>query len=108
MPELEKDHDALPDNLGIGVHEERDEQGQLVIYLEGNRLTLYSFRMVLGKYEHSTPDGSLFYVWHKPKEFWSTFHAYDTKKFEDLIMAVSFIVQLKADFIVARAKGMQP
>lgn len=107
-PEEPKAHEELPDNLGIGVHEERDEEGQLVIYFEGNRLTTYSFRLVLGKYRSPQSDGSVFYVWHKAQKFWKTFHAYDTAKFDHLIMAISFIVELKAEFDKARAKGMKP
>lgn len=52
--EAQKDNDAIPDGLGLGlgIHEERDPDGQLFIYLQFQP-TLY---IVLGKYMADRPE----------------------------------------------------
>jgi hypothetical protein len=91
------------------VFEMRDDSGQLSIFFEGTNTTHYSFRVVLGKYKFPQKDGMEYYVWHKPRALWRTFSAVsETKKFEHLLMAISFIVELKEQFQEARAKEMRP
>lgn len=108
-PEKEKANEDIPDGLGFGGFEMRDGSGQLSIFFEGTNVTPYSFRVVLGKYKVPQKDGMEYYVWHKPRDNWHTFSAVsETKKFEHLLMAISFIAELKEQFTEARTKGMRP
>ena len=58
--EKPKDHAALPDDLGLGIREERDATGQIFIYLMPSLIP--NPYIVLGKYAEVQEDGSEYYV----------------------------------------------
>lgn len=94
--ELPKAHDEIPDGLGIGVHELRTGDGELMIYFRGNHLTPRSAWVVLGRYAEPVDGNKLYYVsdrTHPTKASVAgkpavTYH-------EDLLMAMSWIMSLK-------------
>lgn len=89
-PEAQKDHENIPDSLGIGRYENRDANGQLVIYF-GNHSNPMA---VLGKYREPLRDGSIFYVSHRKN--WAA--PPDVNKFDHLIPAIAHIVLLKEKY----------
>lgn len=58
--EKPKDHEAIPDGLGLGVREERDRDGQLYIWLKPGIIP-HPY-VVLGKYAEPQEDGVEYYV----------------------------------------------
>jgi hypothetical protein len=91
--ERPKAHEDIPEGLGIGVFERRNEQGELQVYLKGNNTTSFSEWVTLGKYAKPRDDGRQFYVADRTKTTWAappitTYH-------EDLLMAVSRIMEIK-------------
>lgn len=94
-PEAKKDHQYLPDTLGIGEVEERDADGQLRIYFGGVKYARRGVHAVLGKYMYPQDDGSIFYV-RMMKTAWAALD--DVEKFDDLLLAVAHIVTLKEKF----------
>lgn len=91
--ERAKAHDEIPDGLGIGVFERRNDSGELQVYFRGNNTQSFSEWVTLGKYAKPRNDGRQFYVADRTKTTWAappitTYH-------EDLLMAVSRIMELK-------------
>lgn len=97
-----KDHETLPDGLGVGVREERQGDG-LYIYLDppSHHLTKLALTpyIVLGKYLEPQYDGSLYYVadWTK-----KGVNAHTTKKFDHLMLAISAIYELAETYETER------
>lgn len=94
FPEEPKDHEAIPDGLGLGVREERDPDGQLFIWLRAHSNPVarwaYSPYIVLGKYAEPQHDGSLFYVGDWTKRGINA----DTTKHPHLLMAIAKIQEI--------------
>lgn len=102
--EAPKDNGAIPDGLGIGVHEHRTGDGQLLVYFRGNNYTRASNPawVVLGKFVDPVQDNKYYYVSNRLHGSWAadikvTYH-------EDLLMAVSWIVELKQKWDEANAQ----
>lgn len=90
-PEEPKAHEEIPDGLGIGIREERDPLGQLVIYLEPSLIpTPY---IVLGKYKVTQPNGAEYYVadWTLPGVNPTT------SKHDHLLMALAAVHEIAAE-----------
>jgi hypothetical protein len=96
-PELPKDHEAIPDSLGVGVFEARQEDGSLAIYFYSVYGKPY---VVLGKYAEPKPDGSLYYVSLR-NHTWGA--AMSVSYYEHLLPAVARILELKEEFDESRA-----
>lgn len=82
-----KAHEEIPDGLGIGVREERNDRG-LFIYLEAALIpTPY---IIVGKYKVTQPDGTEYYVadWTLPGV------NPKTTKHEHLLMAIAKVHEI--------------
>jgi len=95
-PEKPKAHDEIPEGLGIGIFEERNPSGELVIFLKGSRLESGSAWVVLGQYANPDKDGNVFYVADRTSTHWSDVAV--TTKHEHLLLAVARIHQIKDQY----------
>ena len=90
--EKPKDNEAIPDRLGIGVREWRDNTGQLVIYIQEQP----AFYIVLGKYaETRIPNSTPYYVadyTHAPVI------SGGVSRHEHLLLAIAKVHELVEDF----------
>jgi hypothetical protein len=101
--EQPKANGDIPDQLGVGEFERRSESGELLVYFKGSNVTKGASWVVLGKFAHPRDDGKQFYVSDRIGKNWSdkpnvTYH-------EDLLMAVSWIVELKDQWDKSRMQG---
>jgi len=93
--EKPKANGDIPDSLGIGVHEYRNGDGELMIFFLGTRLTVKSYYVVFGKYREPREDGRQFYVADRSLEFKNWAQRAVVTYHEDLLMAVSRIMEIK-------------
>jgi hypothetical protein len=88
--EEDKDNHAIPD-LGIGMREERDSDGQLYIFFHPRRHVPSPY-VVVGKYAQPRKDGTEYYVadWTMPgvNPVMTTYH-------EHLLQVVARILELQ-------------
>jgi len=80
---------------GLSDHEERDTDGQVVIYLKGNNHRALNRWLVLGKYAEPRPDGNQYFVADR-RNGW--LNDGPTFYFDDLLMAVCYAAHLKEEF----------
>lgn len=95
-PEVEKAHADIPDALGLGVFEQRNGVGELMVYFKGNPYTKAAW-VVLGKFSQPR-DGKQYYVSDRTDGNWAG-EGFTVTHHEDLLMAVSYIMDLKEKFL---------
>jgi hypothetical protein len=91
-----KAHDEIPDGIGIGVREERNTNGELVIYLKGSRTTKDAAWIVLGKYAEPRDDGKIYYVADRTETHWADVAV--TTYHEHLLMAVARVYEFQTRY----------
>lgn len=86
--EASKDHEAIPDGLGLGIYEERDATGQLLVYLQ-YQPTMY---IILGKYSKGD------YPYYVADYTHAPLLSGGTTKHDHLLTAIARVHELIEDF----------
>ncbi|QIG66883.1 hypothetical protein EVB41_053 [Rhizobium phage RHph_TM3_14A] len=94
--EAQKANEDIPDGLGIGVSEWRATNGDMFVFFKGDKPIRSSAWVVLGKFAKPRDDGKQFYVSDRTHGNWAA--APNVTYHEDLLMAVSWIMELKTQF----------